>query len=48
MFQNPEPPRDPKKPGQVTPARIAIWLAVGAIGLYLVITGLVGIIVKGG
>ena len=29
-------------------ARIAVWVIVGGIGLYLVITGLVGVIVKGG
>jgi hypothetical protein len=28
--------------------RIAIWLIVGGIGAYLLITGVVGILVKGG
>lgn len=40
------PGNDPKKP-RLTPTRIAIWLAVAAIGLYLVISGIVGILAKG-
>lgn len=28
--------------------RIVIWVIVGGIGLYLVVSGLVGVIVKGG
>ncbi|WP_164863619.1 hypothetical protein [Agromyces sp. LHK192] len=32
-------PRDPKKP---SPTRLAIWIIVGGIGLYLVISGLWG------
>jgi len=40
------PGDDPKKP-KLTPARIGIWVVVAAIGLYLVISGIVGIIAKG-
>ena len=35
---------DPKKP---TRARMILWLVGGGIGLYLVITGIVGIIANG-
>ena len=37
---------DPQKP-KLTPTRVVIWIAVAAIGLYLVISGIVGIIAKG-
>ena len=37
-------PRDPKKPST---NRIIIWIIVGGIGLYLVISGVVGIIAAG-
>jgi hypothetical protein len=40
------PGEDDKKGLSFT--RIAIWVIVGGIGLYLVISGLIGIIVKGG
>lgn len=33
--------------GDVSPARITIWLFVGAMGLFLLISGIVGIIAKG-
>lgn len=36
------------KPNGPSFARIAVWVIVGGIGLYLVISGLVGVIVKGG
>ena len=43
------PPIKPDKPkNQISMGRIAIWVIVGGIGLYLVISGLVGVIVKGG
>ena len=41
-------PPEPKKPGVPTWRRIAIWVVVGGVGLYLLITGIVGIIAKGG
>jgi uncharacterized protein (DUF433 family) len=43
----------PLEPGQgggkpkITTTRIVIWLAVAAVGLYLVISGIVGILAKG-
>jgi len=37
---------DPKKP-RLTTTRIVIWIAVASIGLYLVISGIVGILAKG-
>lgn len=40
------PPGDDKKP-KLTPTRIVIWIAVAGIGLYLVISGIVGILAKG-
>jgi len=41
------PPDDgPNKP-KITPTRIVIWLAVAGVGLYLVISGIVGILAKG-
>ena len=36
---------DGKKP--ISWQRIAVWVAVGGVGLYLVITGLAGVIAKG-
>ncbi len=39
-------PGEDKKPA-IPFTRIAIWVIVGGVGLYLVITGLVGIITKG-
>ena len=40
------PGEENKKPA-ISFQRIAIWVIVGGIGLYLVITGLVGVITKG-
>ena len=40
------PGEDPKKP-RLTATRIVIWVAVAAVGLYLVISGIVGILAKG-
>ncbi len=37
-----------KKKGEISFARIAIWVVVGGIGAYLLISGIVGILVKGG
>jgi hypothetical protein len=39
-----EPEPDPKKP---TTARLAIWIIVGAIGLYLIGSGIWGIVAGG-
>ncbi len=39
---------DPK-PGKQGPSigRIVLWIAVAGIGLYMVVTGLLGVLVKG-
>ena len=44
------PPLPPKKPDPRVPTwrRIAIWVVVGGVGLYLLISGILGIIAKGG
>ena len=39
------PGEDAKKEG-ISVTRIAIWVLVGGVGLYLVISGVVGILVK--
>jgi hypothetical protein len=39
-------PGDDKKPA-VSWQRAAVWIVVGAVGLYMVITGLAGVIAKG-
>jgi hypothetical protein len=38
-------PDDNRK--KVSTGRMIIWIVVGAIGLYLVVSGLIGIITKG-
>ena len=40
------PGEDPKKP-RLTATRVVIWVAVAGVGLYLVISGIVGILAKG-
>lgn len=45
-MSDPQLPGDRRRP-RVSLSRIAIWVFVGGIGLYLVISGMVGIIVKG-
>ena len=35
----------PKKKG-ITVNRVAIWVIVGGVGLYLLISGVIGIVVK--
>lgn len=37
-------PKDPRKPST---NRIIIWVVVGGIGLYLVISGVIGILAAG-
>ncbi|MEP6478579.1 MAG: hypothetical protein ABJB03_04255 [Rhodoglobus sp.] len=41
------PGDDEKKKTQISLGRIAIWVVVGGVGAYLVISGIVGIIAKG-
>ena len=36
-------PSDGKKNG-ITPTRIGIWVVVSAVGLYMIISGLVGVL----
>jgi len=36
-----------KRDYSITPTRILLWVVVGGIGLWLVITGIVGIVAKG-
>ncbi|GHF25176.1 hypothetical protein [Pseudolysinimonas yzui] len=40
------PPTPGEKP-RISPARITVWIAVAGIGLFLLISGIVGIIAKG-
>jgi hypothetical protein len=40
--------RDPKKPKPPSMNRIAIWVVVGAVGLYFVVSGIIGIVSGGG
>lgn len=47
MSDLPPPKRSGDKP-QVSWQRMAVWVIVGAVGLYLIITGLVGVLAKGG
>ena len=46
MSNLPLPGEDEKKKGEVSFGRIAIWVIVGGIGAYLLISGIVGILVK--
>ena len=41
------PPQPGKEKPKITFNRIAIWVIVGGIGLFLLISGIVGIIAKG-
>ncbi|MCU1578554.1 MAG: hypothetical protein JWP19_758 [Rhodoglobus sp.] len=45
-MSEPTRPGDDKKTSSPPLSRIAIWVIVGGIGLYLVITGVVGILTK--
>lgn len=38
---------DDKNKNKITPARITIWVVVAGVGLYLVISGVVGILSGG-
>ena len=41
------PPQPGGEKPKITSGRIAIWVIVAGIGLYLIVTGVVGIIAKG-
>ena len=40
-------PRRPGEKPQISPARITVWIAVAGIGIFLLVSGIVGIIAKG-
>jgi hypothetical protein len=46
MSQLPLPGDEKKKPA-VSWQRAAVWIVVGGVGLWMVITGLAGVIAKG-
>ncbi|EAR25797.1 hypothetical protein A20C1_07953 [marine actinobacterium PHSC20C1] len=37
---------EPAKKPPITPMRIALWVIVSGVGLFMVITGIVGVLVK--
>ena len=39
--------RDPNKPKPPSMARIVIWVVMGGVGAYLVISGIIGIVSGG-
>lgn len=43
--ETPGTPETPKK-SSITPMRIALWVIVSGVGLFMVITGIVGVLVK--
>lgn len=46
----PTPPGSPDGPRQrpaITPARITTWLVVGGIAVFLIVSGITGIVAKG-
>jgi hypothetical protein len=45
MPETPETPEPPKK-SSITPMRIALWVIVSGVGLFMIITGIVGVLVK--
>ena len=40
-------PGDEKKKPAISWQRIAVWVVVGGVAIYLIITGLAGVIAKG-
>jgi hypothetical protein len=38
---------DPDNRKKIATGRIVVWIVVGGIGLYLIVSGLIGIITKG-
>lgn len=41
------PPRDPAQGPRITMTRVAIWIVAGGIGVFLLISGITGIVAKG-
>lgn len=39
------PANDPKKP---SPARVGVWIVVAGVGVYMLASGIIGIITTGG
>jgi hypothetical protein len=40
----------PKLPGEkpkITPTRVLLWVLVGGVGVFLLVSGIIGIIAKG-
>ena len=50
MADNAEKPGGSGKPDKpkIPPARIGLWVIAGGIGLYLLVTGLVGVLTQAG
>ncbi|MFZ4893484.1 hypothetical protein ACL9RL_03435 [Plantibacter sp. Mn2098] len=46
-MMDPNGAKEPKKSTSPTMARIAIWVIVGGVGLYLIISGVWGVIANG-
>ncbi|GAA1219873.1 hypothetical protein [Rhodoglobus aureus] len=48
MPENSESPATPETPKKSTiaPMRIALWVIVAGIGIFMVVTGIVGVLVK--
>ena len=46
MSMPPEPPQNGGKP-QLSTTRVVIWIVVAGIAIYLIASGVVGIIAKG-
>ncbi len=46
-MSDPKRPQMPKDRGKITSTRIVVWIVVAGVGVYLVITGIIGIIAKG-
>lgn len=47
MTQLPTDPRPGGPSPGVTPARVIAWIVVGGIGVYLLVSGILGILAKG-
>lgn len=38
-------PNDPRKP---SPARVGVWIVVSAVGVFMLVSGIIGIVASGG
>jgi hypothetical protein len=41
------PPREPARGPRITPTRVTTWIVVGGIGIFLLVSGILGMIAKG-